>query len=294
MRYLTQDQRDSLYNDGFLIIKNVFSPEEVEHVGKLAHKYCSLNNYAGSPNGDAMSLEGMADFLLDERFVNIAKDILGEEVIYFGDSSLHCKPNRRIYHKDARSDSWDPSTTDYPIYRIGIFFQDHKSHSGGIKFRRGSHKRILLHPNFFRRLISFLPKVFSGKLKLKALFDLGENVNIKSEIGDAVIWNLRTNHSGGAVILKDNPDRVQLPSKDEKVPLNKKLPEHDTRMAIFCAFGAPHKSTEAYIMNKVNEPAYENHWKSANFDNVHVQALANQRGVKLDLRGIAKYRNLKK
>jgi len=288
MRYLSEQQTESLQSDGFLIIKNVFTPQEVEKVGKLAHKNCNLNNFMGSPSGDAMSLDGMADFLLDERFVNIAKDILGDEVVYFGDSALHCKPNNRIFHKDSRSDSWDPSNSEYPVYRIGVFFQDHSRHSGGIKFRQGSHKRILFHPNFLRTLIGSIIRVLMGKVKLKALFNLGKIVNAKSEIGDVVVWNLRTDHSGGAVILKDNPEKGMLPSKDELIADDKKLPEHDTRMAVFAAFGAPHRATEAYILNKVNNSGYRDFWKACSYDSKEIKALAQKRGITLDFRGIKK------
>jgi len=290
MRYLKSEQVEDLKRNGFLIVKNVFSVKEVENAKFIATKFCSLNNYAGAPTGDAMSLDGMADFVLDQRFVDLAKDVLGDEIIYFGDSALHCKPNRRIFHKDARSDVADPSRSDYPIYRMGIFFQDHKDHSGGIKFRTGSHKRIILNPRFVRNLAKAIIGILTGKIGLKALFNFGKTVNARSEIGDVVIWNLRTDHSGGAVLLKDDPDRAFSPSKDERIPPEKKLPEHDIRMAIFCAFAAPSDATEAYILNKVNNPAYEGHWKAARFDDPHIKKLAEERGVKLDFRGIEKMR----
>lgn len=286
MRYLSPDQVDSLKRDGYLIIKGVFTKEEVEQVKSLASNFCGLNDYKASPVGDAMSLDGMADFLLDERFVNIAKDVLGEEVIYFGDSTLHCKPNERIFHKDARSDFADPGRSEYPIYRMGIFFQDHVGHSGGIKFRRGSHKKVLLAPNFLRQLLSGIKGVVTGKLAFSSLMNTGEVVNARSEIGDVVIWNLRTDHSGGAVLLKDAPDKALLPSEDEKVPDEKKLPEHETRMAIFSAFAAPSDATEAYTLDRVNNPAYKEHWKASHFDDPGIQALAKKRGITLDTRGI--------
>ena len=291
MRYLKQEQINKLEDDGFLLIKGVFSKEEILEMKKSATNFCSLNNY-GTVIGDAMSLEGMAEYLLDDRLVSIAKDVLGEEIIYFGDSALHCKPNNRIFHNDARGDNWDPSNSDYPLYRMGFFFQDHASHSGGIKFRVGSHKKLLYYSNFLKTLFMGLFKILIGKLSVKALLNTGKIVNAKSEIGDVVIWNLRTEHSGGAVIIKDNPDKGLLPSQDDKISENEKLPEHDTRMAVFCCFGAPHEATESYIAWKVNNKGYKNHWLASPFDKPEIRNLAEKKGITLDFRGIKKYREL--
>jgi hypothetical protein len=291
MRYLKQEQVNKLNDDGFLIIKGVFSTEEVLEMKKSASHFCSLNNYH-SNTGDALSLEGMAEYLLDDRLISIAKDVLGDEIIYFGDSALHCKPNNRIFHNDARGDKWDPSNSDYPLYRMGFFFQDHLTHSGGIKFRAGSHKKLLYYSKFLKTLAIAFFKVLLGKLSIKALFNTGKIINAKSEVGDVVIWNLRTEHSGGAVILKDNPDKGLLPHQDEKIPDNQKLPEHDTRMAVFSCFAAPHEATESYISWKVDNKGYKDHWLACHFDKPEIKKLAEEKGVTLDFRGIEKYREV--
>jgi hypothetical protein len=291
MRYLTQEQINKLKDDGFLLIKRVFSKEEILEMKKVASNFCSLNNY-DTVIGDALSLKGMAEYVLDDRLVSIAKDVLGDEIIYFGDSALHCKPNNRIFHNDARGDKWDPSNSDYPLYRMGFFFQDHYSHSGGIKFRAGSHKKVLYYSKFFKTLTISIFKILIGKLSIKALFNTGEIVNAKSEIGDVVIWNLRTEHSGGAVILKDSPDKGLLPHQDDKISDNQKLPEHDARMAVFSCFAAPHEATESYISWKVNNAGYKGHWLASPFDKPEIRNLAEKKAVTLDFRGIKKYREL--
>ena len=171
MRYLNQEQKQKLQDDGFLLIKAVFSEEEINKMKESATHFCSINNYDDEMNiGDAMSLEGMANYLLDDRLVSIAKDVLGEEIIYFGDSALHCAPNKRIFHNDARGDHWDPSNSDYPLYRMGFFFQDHSLHSGGIKFRTGSHKKLLYYGKFLKTLIPIIFKVLLGKLSSHPLY----------------------------------------------------------------------------------------------------------------------------
>ena len=173
---------------------------------------------------------------------------------------------------------------------MGFFFQDHSLHSGGIKFRTGSHKKLLYYGKFLKTLIPSIFKVLLGKLSIKSLLNTGKIVNAKSEMGDVVIWNLRTEHSGGAVILKDDPDNALLPYQDEQIPDNKKLPEHDIRMAVFCCFAASHQATESYISWKVNNKGYKDHWLGCQFDKIEVQKLALEKSVNLDFTGIKKYR----
>lgn len=286
MNYLKESEIEFLEENGYLILKNMFTAEEVEKYKTYASNSCSLSDFKGSPPGDAMSLPGMAELLLDKRFTGIAHDILGDEVIYFGDSALHCKPNDRIFHKDSRGYYGDPSTTEYPLYRMGIFFQDHYNHSGGIKFRSGSHKRLLLYPKFLRSLTGAVVKVILGNYKFKSLLNLGKIVNARSRIGDIVIWNLRTDHSGGAVLLKSNPNKAFLPVVDNRIPLSRKLKEHETRMALFCCFGAPSLALEGYIQNKVNNPKYAEHWAACDFNKDEVRILAEKGKIQLDTRGL--------
>ena len=79
---------------------------------------------------------------------------------------------------------------------------------------------------------------------------------------------------------------------DDKISDDQKLPEHDTRMAVFSCFAAPHEATESYISWKVNNAGYKGHWLASPFDKLEIQNLAEKKGVTLDFRGIKKYREL--
>ena len=79
---------------------------------------------------------------------------------------------------------------------------------------------------------------------------------------------------------------------NEKIPDNQKLPEHDTRMAVFSCFAAPHEATESYISWKVDNKGYKDHWLACHFDKPEIKKLAEEKGVTLDFRGIEKYREV--
>ena len=285
MRFIKQMDRDFLEMNGYLIIKEVFSLEEIMQVKEKCSYHCSINDFKKSPDGDILSLEGMGEFMLDQRFIDIAKDVLGEDVVYFGDSALHCKPNKRIFHKDSRADNVDPQKSEYPLYRMGIFLQDHSKHSGGIKFRKGSHKKVLLNKEFIKRY-------FKGTAKLTSFLNFGSIVNASSEIGDVIIWNLRTDHSGGAVIPKYFHSLAFPPYIDGVIPNWLKLKEHTIRMAIFTTIAAPSSTTDNYLMNKIRNKMYIKHWENCHFDANEMRALAKERGVTLDFRGIESVRKV--
>lgn len=265
--------------NGFVIIKNVFSKEEIKNLEKICFNHCSINNFKSSPKQDALSLKGIDNFILTRKFLDPIKKILNDNVVYFGDSALHCKPNERLFHKDARADKKDPLFSEYQIYRVGVFLQDHYAYSGGIKFRRGSHKKLS-----FR--LSSLKKILTRKASLSSILNFGRIVNARTKIGDMVIWNLRTDHSGGAVLNKFFPNIGFLPIIDEYTPNFLKKPENSNRMAIFSSFGAPSDELEKYLKYKINDKRYIEHWNNSSFNSHEIINKAKDLNLKILSNGL--------
>ena len=273
------DLKEKIEKDGFVIIKNLFTKSEIEELEKVCANHCSVTNYQASPKKDALSLKGIDDFILNEKFLTPIKKILDNNIVYFGDSALHCKPNERMFHKDSRGDKLDPSISSYKIYRVGIFLQDHYSFSGGIKFRKGSHKKL----NF---RLSTIKKILTGKAKLKTFFNFGKIVNARTKIGDIVVWNLRTDHSGGAVINKLFPNLGVLPLIDELTPKFLKKPENQKRMAIFSSFGSESIELENYLNYKVNDKRYSEHWQNSDFNTNYILDKSKKLNLKINSKGL--------
>jgi hypothetical protein len=245
---ISSEQKDDLNQNGFLIIRNVFSSEEVTKLTNYCTSKCSLLSYDKSVPGDVFDVPELRTILFKKEIINLMKEVLQNEVTYFRDSQIHCKPNRRIFHTDARHDYKNPRDSVYPIFRLGVFLQDHKDFSGGIKFRSNSHRRVIFNKLALKNLLT--GRGFHNDLRV--YLNTGKIVNARTKLGDLVIWNLRTEHSGGAVLPKFNNDSAFLPKIDEYLPNFLKLPEHDKRMSIFYTFGQESKELEDYVDYKKN------------------------------------------
>jgi hypothetical protein len=194
--------------DGYLLIRQLFSEREV-----AAFRQAALA--ARGHKGDLLSDSRLRAFVLDERVLFVAREILGAALSYFGDSSCMFGPNRTPYHKDNadRYDGLAPDwSSDYTLLRFGLYLQDHASHSGGPLVRRGSHRMS----NVSR----------------------GRQVYLDTRVGDLAVWSLRTTHAGGGVLLRWCPWPVAWhPTIAQYFPTAIKKLDTAERVAIFCTFG---------------------------------------------------------
>lgn len=221
--------------EGFLLIKNVFSKEEAAQLRKDAYKefendeqkkltYKHPNNTikARFAKGDLLSKDLLRKYLLDDRILHIVKTVLGADPVYFGDSNYHFGTGFRGFHrdnvdrKDMTAPDWDGP---YPVVRLAIYMQDHYNYSGGLKIRVGSH----IHKS-------------------------GKPIFIDSEEGDVVIWNLRTIHSGNAVRFKFFKNlMINKATREGLIPAFMKKDEQRERGALFMTFGLKSKHLDRYI-----------------------------------------------
>src|SRR5689334_12353667 len=113
---------DAFWRDGYQIVRNVYTREEIQRwrEGAFATR--------GRGPGDLLSNPQMRDVLVDGTFVSIARQILGsDDIWYSGDSSSTINSKQRGFHKD-NVDRKDPNGPDwqgrYTILRFGIYLQD--------------------------------------------------------------------------------------------------------------------------------------------------------------------------
>jgi hypothetical protein len=221
-------------NEGYLIIKNVFTPEEIETLRKKAYLQYEIDTKKSLtfslPNmptkaryskGDLLSKELLRDTLLDDRILKIARTILNNDnIVYFGDSSYQIGVGLRGFHRDNidRTDYTGPDWNgEYTLIRIGIYLQDHKNYSGGLKVKIGSHK----NPN-------------------------GKPIFVGTEIGDVALWSLKTLHSGNAVKLKLFPN-LSIDKGEGRIPSFLKKDEAKERISFFMTFGLRSSHMDRYI-----------------------------------------------
>lgn len=263
--------------DGYVLIKGVFSPEEISD---LRDKVLKLKNR----DGDILSHDSLRHILLDDRVLAHVRNLLADRIVYCGDSSVNFVDGvgYRGFHQDSTDDFEDPITTECPIVRLGIYLQDHAHHSGGLKVRRGSHRHVYLGPVNLRRLLTGEP---NGPLPQKA-FRLGKGVNLDIEPGDLAIWNLRTWHTGNAVRLKWLPNLCLSPRVENYIPEWMLLPDIRPRAAFFATFGLPSARLETYIKERATHYSNEEHWKACRFDEPSIAAECAAKNIDLRFDGL--------
>ncbi len=258
-------------NDGYTLVKNVFSKEEIEDIRKLIYEQFEIDKRNGLtftlPNlptkaryakGDLLSKEKLRHILLDERILEIVKKVLGSnDIIYFGDSSYQIGQGLRGFHRDCVDrtylDGPDWQGNDYSLLRVGIYLQDHKDYSGGVKMKKGTHKNAD-----------------------------GEVVLVDNEIGDVGAWSYKTIHSGNAVRFKWFPKlSVNRATREGLIPGFLKKPEQKERIAIFMAFSLKTKHLDRYIneFSLKREDMLE-HLKASKYDAATLE-LAKQKHIEV-------------
>lgn len=223
-------------DNGYLLVSNVFKSSEIEEFRKLVYEQYEIDKgkkldftlpniatKAKYNKGDLLSKEKLYHVLLDERILKIARTILGkDDIVYFGDSSYQIGTGQRGFHRDNidRTDLKGPDwKSEYTLIRIGLYLQNHKDYSGGLKIKQGSHKNA------------------DGK----AIF-------VGSEIGDVAIWSLKTLHSGNAVRLKFFPNfSINRSTREGMIPAFLKKDQQEERISFFMTFALKSDHLDRYI-----------------------------------------------
>lgn len=248
-----------LNENGYCLVKNVFSSEEINKLRKFV-----LDNH--HKNQD-IYLSDTKDLLksnfLSDKFFNILKETIGEELLYFLDSSTFVDKIQKktgIFHIDARGDEEDPITTEYKVWRIGFYLQDHKNNSGGIKMIKKSHKKLL--NNSIKKIYYSLKKFSKKNYKLKSVIPTFKYINIPSEAGDMIVWNGRTHHCGRFKRLKNFEQLNLHPLLDRYLPDFLVREETQDRLVIFQNWALKHSSATNYINYRINQKSDESYWSN--------------------------------
>jgi len=248
---------DRFANDGVAVVRNVFSAEEVEDMRRRVRQQVDVDRAEGrfedaffqfmgvkSGKGDLLGKVHLRGILLDPRILAIARSLLPPRpLVYFGESTYQLGSSGRSFHRDnvdrgrAEGPDW---VGDYPLLRVGIYLQDHRRHSGGLKVKIGSHRR-----------------------------DGGRAQLVDSEAGDVVVWNMRTLHSGNAVRLRFWPSFAALAPTghlrrlklgEDMIPEWMQLPLERERAALFMSYGVESPHLDRYVsqfLSEAEEPGRE-------------------------------------
>lgn len=252
--------REEYLTNGYIVIKSLFTKE---YISNLREKMIGLS-YKGNDVYEFFQDKDVQSLLLNEKLISTIKEILDtKKLIYFTDCGVvnHKEPfkNRNGYHNDARGEDQNiPYEQEYPIIRVGVYFENYKDFSGGLKLKKKSHKYFIFN---FRRILADARRVmqilFSKTRYNLSSLRLGKSVNLELEQGDIVIWNLRTHHCGTSRRLKLFPKLCLQPFFEKLLPTNFFLPTQykENRCAIFATFAEndlKNNNILGYINKKIN------------------------------------------
>ncbi len=191
---LTNSQVTQFEVFGFLVLKGMLTPREIEKacndfdIGLAsAQEGMDRSGIRGQLNWSNLRPETpfLASLLEDQRFFEIAQQILGED-------SVGCYANSNSFDGDRTE--WHPDTVhpDWRGIKFAFYLQPLKRTSGALRFIPGSHKEPLL---------SDIKKVALKESNDGAIDTSGLNVDevpafaAESEPGDVVLFDNHTWHA---------------------------------------------------------------------------------------------------
>tara|TARA_B100000575_G_scaffold293142_1_gene303614 strand:- start:1402 stop:2289 length:888 start_codon:yes stop_codon:yes gene_type:complete len=290
----TQEIKESFWKNGYAVIRNVYTDEQIlrfrnfikdkgeEITGTEKKDWRTLK---GEGLKDVLSYEELRDAILNKKLLQTIKHIYDDEDIYYWGYSRF-RYNEKTYrntHNDAKNDNNNPFKTKYPILRVGIYLQDHKNYSDGLKiFKKSCHTlklgRTLLKTIIKQRELRYLlPQRFSS-------------VNIDSQAGDVILWNLRTCHSANAVrmrFIKNISVRPTIENFLEKYFPKLLLPRENDRAVIFSDFGKMSETLVDYLKHNLKQPGVYNPIKNSNF--LVEEIISRSKELGLNILDIRKY-----
>jgi hypothetical protein len=251
---------------GFCLVKNVYSPEQMETLARGLE----TDNAAFEGNfPELMTCPSLRWAVVEPRVLAIARTLMPGPLYYYGESHVNYEteigPRTKSpfakMHFDARGtpnslDAFWSSPTDqiFRGYRFGVYLQNYKQWSGGLLVIAGSHRGALSEYGGGGATIELDFKLLVIDSQSFTVGWPKKDVHIvPTEPGDLVIWNLRTMHSAGARRLAERPDLAMLPAFEkqiyEKFP-NIFRPQPGPRNAFFFDYGTPTEEVDLYIKHR--------------------------------------------
>ena len=238
---VTIEQQATFKRDGYIRLKGVFRPGEVEEFRRLASQFPRTPNFAKY----AYEIPELRDCWRDPRLLEIARTLLETDtLVYFFEAHIQrfiFEPDQPVYgrhlHHDAKGSDENllnrvhTPQADYPVIRMIAYLQDTTKFSGGLKVVPGSH---LVDATHFDH----------PSLRLE---------NVESEPGDLIVFTQRLLHSPYALRRKDQPDLSLMPfQEDEFYAQNRAafLPIPIERETFIIDYGREDPLTDLFVKNR--------------------------------------------
>lgn len=246
---VTAEDKKFYDENGYLIVRNVLTPEEIAFLRKRATEIFSSDEWKVSKYNTNRTITDVYRYFteimrvsLGSKVVETVKSLLESDDIILTPETAMMTGFYPTWHKDTTTPEKSGHTfhksPDFKIVRCGIYMQDNDEYGGGLSVIAGSHKKP---DNFLTG--DFLPKRTLFYRIKNRIFPQNEEdnkklnpyglkiVDIPSRIGDLIFFNFQTAHKG----------TIPKSQRIGDVPLNK------TKIAIFDTFGVNNEATKMYV-----------------------------------------------
>ena len=248
----------SLVTDGYVIIKNVLLSDEIKGLKNTIKDhflYGGVKTPLGltQPNA-AVGVPDINWLFYHPKILAVMRQLLGqEEIMFTSHCDLHCR-TLSGWHKDDGMTVMEGGYFGFPaydqedckVYKVAVYLQDHNHNKAGLTVRKGSHK---------------LPDI-----------NQGEEVYLKTQAGDVVIFDVRLTHTGQRdvipvdflqkpnYLLKKGLKRIFKisPGKTDQYLKNIYDTLFGDRLSIFFTYGLPNEYTKNFAINNMKRQLRQN------------------------------------
>lgn len=227
---------DSFKKDGYVLIKNVFTVDEMDELNQISEQHFQSHgmykSYGKNQPNCALEMPKIAPFLFHEKIASALQKVLEtEDVILTGSTGL-LDNMVSGWHKDDGQGDYFPSyrqenmyTEPCSVVKVGVYFQD-PAGSTGLVIREGSHK---------------VDSLVEGPIK-----------ELSPRMGDILIFDVRITHRSEPMafyekVMMKLSSRVLSEKKSTKLYSSlRSLRNRTTRRMLTVCYGINNQVTEDY------------------------------------------------
>lgn len=191
----TAEQKEQFEKDGYLIVKGLYSPQEVQQLNdmywEIWKKLMAQGKIMQAPNRPFDSLfprlrdyqlghAGIQDFIFQEQAIALLEGLIAEEVLAVQTSYYFKAPGAKglPLHQDNYSLGASPDTT----YAVWVSLDASNRDNGGLQVVPGSHVFDIVQPDV-------VPESVNVYGKQVPVPDGYASIELETEVGDAVFFN---------------------------------------------------------------------------------------------------------
>lgn len=226
-RVLSKEQLDFFNREGYVIVKNVWSSEEIEKLKKFFREKFKSEFWKVSPYNSPTIINDiyrhfpeLIDVIFKPKYIDAIKDILGENLICMPECSIHYNRffdwHKDTTHMDANGGNIHHSGKSF-LVQSGVYFQDNSPEGGGLTVVPGSMRNtdrfVKMHyGGLSDRVYNKLLKVL-GRSAFQQIDKNEKPVDIPTKAGDLLIFNNKLDHR--ATFLRGRNGKAITPKKEK-------------------------------------------------------------------------------